>query len=81
MYQHNGITYLSEEENLMRQPELLREQSLRRKAILKVLAVVLAIFLIFFSAACKLASDMKKKYPTQYTKGVTPCTSSSSSQA
>ena len=79
MYQHKGITYLSEEEYLMRQPELLREQRLRRKAILKGLASVLAILLTFLAAACKLASDMKKK-PTQYTKEVSSCISSSFSQ-
>ena len=80
MYQHNGITYLSEEVYRMRQPELLRKKRLHRKAIMKGLTAVLAILLIFLAAACKLASDMKKKYPTQYTREVSSCISSSSSQ-
>lgn len=84
MYQHNGITYLSEEEYLLAEPELLRKQNeskQKRKTLLIVLSAILLIIALFLFMAFDLVSNIKKNHPTHPQEEGSSCISSSYSPA
>ena len=49
MYQHNGITYLSEEEYRLAEPELLRQKQEKQKRTKdRIIALLMILLLLLF---------------------------------
>ncbi len=54
MYQHSGITYLSEEEYRLAEPDLLRQarEKKKRRKIALLIAAVAAVYLLLLGYTC-----------------------------